>query len=65
MRIFNTYGPRLQINDGRVISNFMKQALQGETHGLWRRVADAQLLLRERRDCGDRGAVEDDRASAG
>jgi dTDP-glucose 4,6-dehydratase len=23
--IFNTYGPRLQINDGRVISNFMKQ----------------------------------------
>ena len=30
VRIFNTYGPRLQINDGRVISNFMKQALQGE-----------------------------------
>jgi dTDP-glucose 4,6-dehydratase len=29
-RIFNTYGPRLQMNDGRVISNFMKQALQGE-----------------------------------
>ena len=29
-RIFNTYGPRLQINDGRVISNFMKQALRGE-----------------------------------
>jgi dTDP-glucose 4,6-dehydratase len=28
-RIFNTYGPRLQINDGRVISNFMKQALTG------------------------------------
>lgn len=28
--IFNTYGPRLQINDGRVISNFMKQALRGE-----------------------------------
>ena len=27
VRIFNTYGPRLQINDGRVISNFMKQAL--------------------------------------
>ncbi len=29
-RIFNTYGPRLQLNDGRVISNFMKQALTGE-----------------------------------
>ena len=29
VRIFNTYGPRLQMNDGRVISNFMKQALQG------------------------------------
>ncbi|HVP65323.1 MAG TPA: UDP-glucuronic acid decarboxylase family protein [candidate division Zixibacteria bacterium] len=30
VRIFNTYGPRLQMNDGRVISNFMKQALLGE-----------------------------------
>ena len=30
VRIFNTYGPRLQKNDGRVISNFMMQALQGE-----------------------------------
>jgi dTDP-glucose 4,6-dehydratase len=30
VRIFNTYGPRLQINDGRVISNQMRQALQGE-----------------------------------
>ncbi len=30
VRIFNTYGSRLQINDGRVISNFMKQALRGE-----------------------------------
>jgi dTDP-glucose 4,6-dehydratase len=28
VRIFNTYGPRLQMNDGRVISNFMKQALR-------------------------------------
>ena len=31
VRIFNTYGPRLQLNDGRVISNFMKQALRGES----------------------------------
>jgi dTDP-glucose 4,6-dehydratase len=30
VRIFNTYGPRLQPSDGRVISNFMVQALQGE-----------------------------------
>jgi len=30
VRIFNTYGPRMQINDGRVIPNFMKQALRGE-----------------------------------
>ncbi len=29
-RIFNTYGPRLQPGDGRVISNFMMQALRGE-----------------------------------
>src|SRR5579871_5267210 len=29
VRIFNTYGPRLQANDGRVISNFMMQALAG------------------------------------
>ncbi len=30
VRIFNTYGPRLQPSDGRVISNFMIQALRGE-----------------------------------
>ena len=30
VRIFNTYGPRLQANDGRVISNFMLQALSGQ-----------------------------------
>ena len=30
VRIFNTYGPRLQREDGRVISNFMIQALRGE-----------------------------------
>src|SRR6516164_7587764 len=29
VRIFNTYGPRLQPSDGRVISNFMMQALRG------------------------------------
>jgi dTDP-glucose 4,6-dehydratase len=30
VRIFNTYGPRLQANDGRVISEFLNQALQGK-----------------------------------
>lgn len=30
VRIFNTYGPRLQANDGRVISNLVMQALRGE-----------------------------------
>jgi dTDP-glucose 4,6-dehydratase len=30
VRIFNTYGPRLQPNDGRVISNLMMQALRGD-----------------------------------
>jgi UDP-glucuronate decarboxylase len=29
-RIFNTYGPRMAENDGRVVSNFILQALQGE-----------------------------------
>jgi len=30
VRIFNTYGPRMQANDGRVVSNFIVQALRGE-----------------------------------
>lgn len=30
VRIFNTYGPRMQPNDGRVVSNFIIQALKGE-----------------------------------
>lgn len=29
-RIFNTYGPRMHLNDGRVVSNFIIQALSGE-----------------------------------
>jgi len=31
IRIFNTYGPRMDPNDGRVISNFITQALRGES----------------------------------
>jgi dTDP-glucose 4,6-dehydratase len=30
VRIFNTYGPRMRVNDGRIVPNFMKQALLGE-----------------------------------
>jgi dTDP-glucose 4,6-dehydratase len=30
VRIFNTYGPRMRLNDGRVLPNFMRQALRGE-----------------------------------
>lgn len=30
VRIFNTYGPRMQIDDGRVVSNFIVQALRGD-----------------------------------
>jgi UDP-glucuronate decarboxylase len=30
IRIFNTYGPRMSVNDGRVVSNFIVQALKGE-----------------------------------
>lgn len=30
VRIFNTYGPKMDVNDGRVVSNFIIQALKGE-----------------------------------
>jgi len=30
VRIFNTYGPRMRLNDGRIVPNFMKQAVSGE-----------------------------------
>jgi UDP-glucuronate decarboxylase len=35
MRIFNTYGPRMHPADGRVVSNFIVQALQGEPISLY------------------------------
>ncbi len=34
-RIFNTYGPRMHANDGRVVSNFIVQALKGENITLY------------------------------
>ncbi|NYF79618.1 nucleoside-diphosphate-sugar epimerase [Granulicella arctica] len=45
VRIFNMYGPGLQINDGRVISNFMAQVLWRTAYHLWRWLADTQFLL--------------------
>jgi UDP-glucuronate decarboxylase len=59
-RIFNTYGPRMQPDDGRVVSNFIVQALQGQPltvygDGLQTRsfcfvadMVDALVLLMER-----------------
>jgi UDP-glucuronate decarboxylase len=35
VRIFNTYGPRMHPNDGRVVSNFIVQALKGEDISLY------------------------------
>ena len=46
VRIFNTYGPRMRPNDGRVVSNFIVQALRGRAaDDLRRRLADAVVLL--------------------
>ena len=35
VRIFNTYGPRMHPHDGRVVSNFIVQALKGEDIGIF------------------------------
>ena len=41
VRIFNTYGPRMQLNDGRVVTNFIVQALNNERYNyLWRWFTD-------------------------
>ena len=54
-RIFNTYGPRMHENDGRVVSNFVVQALRNEPiTDLRRGRADALVLLRDRPDRGVR-----------
>src|ERR1019366_4403576 len=36
VRIFNTYGPRMALDDGRVVSNFLVRALRGEPLQLYR-----------------------------
>ena len=49
VRIFNTYGPRMHPFDGRVVSNFIRQALAGRGHHhLRRRLADPLVLLPRR-----------------
>ena len=46
VRIFNTYGPRMRVSDGRAIPNFIGQALKRKTHHhLWRWLSNAELLL--------------------
>ncbi len=46
VRIFNTYGPRMLADDGRVVSNFIVQALKGENLDRLRgRLANAFVLL--------------------
>lgn len=35
IRIFNTYGPRMRLDDGRVLPNFMGQALRGESLSIY------------------------------
>ena len=47
VRIFNTYGPRMRLNDGRALPNFVYQALTGQPITVYGEgQADAQLLLR-------------------
>ncbi|KAA0191365.1 hypothetical protein HAZT_HAZT001818, partial [Hyalella azteca] len=44
-RIFNTYGPRMHINDGRVVSNFILQALQGQDITVRQRIVPAIVFI--------------------
>ena len=44
-RIFNTYGPRMLVDDGRVVSNFIVQALRGEPITLYGDAARAVLFV--------------------
>uniref|UniRef100_A0A8I5N632 UDP-glucuronic acid decarboxylase 1 n=1 Tax=Papio anubis TaxID=9555 RepID=A0A8I5N632_PAPAN len=46
-RIFNTFGPRMHMNDGRVVSNFILQALQGEPLTSFALLAQAGMQWRD------------------
>src|SRR5690606_15752242 len=59
VRIFNTFGPRMRPNDGRVVSNLIVQALGGESptiYGDGSRTRNAPLLQR----CNSRASIEGD-----
>ena len=49
IRIFNTYGPRMHPNDGRVVSNFIVQALRGEDVTIYGDGTQTAVLLLRRR----------------
>ena len=49
VRIFNTYGPRMHPNDGRVVSNFIMQALKGEDITIYGDGQPVALFLLRRR----------------
>ena len=65
VRIFNTYGPRLHPGDGRVISNFMMQALRGEPLTIYGDGSRPQFLLCRRPDRRHRAPVAFRRAFPG
>ena len=49
VRIFNTYGPRMHPNDGRVVSNFIMQALRNDAKKVFDKAAYAQFYLTQLR----------------
>jgi UDP-glucuronate decarboxylase len=46
-RIFNTFGPRMHPNDGRVVSNFIIQALQGKNITIYGALAGGVCVCEE------------------
>ena len=49
IRIFNTYGPRMQPNDGRVVSNFITQAIRNKDITIYGDGKQTQFILLRRR----------------
>jgi nucleoside-diphosphate-sugar epimerase len=45
IRIFNTYGPKMHPNDGRVVSNFIVQALKSRYNGLRTRKSNKKFSI--------------------
>ena len=46
MRIFNTYGPKMNLEDGRVVSNFIVQALRNQNLTIYGDGSQTRSLLR-------------------